>query len=79
MPCRIGMATNPGQRCRYWESVHPNLRNWQILDRFKTKSASQQAETRLARQHGCVAAPGGDGPERANWLSTNSTTNRQFG
>jgi len=57
MACRIGITTNPGKRRRDWEGEYSNLRNWQILERHRTKSAAQQAETRLARQHGCVAEP----------------------
>lgn len=67
MACRIGITTNPGERKRYWEEKHPTLRNWQILERHKTKTAAQAAETRLAAQHGCEAHPGGDGPENADW------------
>ena len=67
MACRIGITTNPGERRRYWESQHPNLQNWQILSRHKTKSAAQSAETQLAKQHGCESHPGGDAPENADW------------
>ena len=67
MACRIGMTTNPGERKRHWESKHSTLRNWQILERHNTKSAAQQAETRLARELGCEAAPGGPGDEHDNW------------
>jgi len=67
MPCRIGMATDPDERKDEWKREYPNLRNWEILGWFKTKSAAQQAETRLARQHGCVAEPGGSGAEHDDW------------
>ena len=67
MACRIGITTNPGERKRHWESEHPTLRNWEILARHPSKSAAQLAETRLARQHGCQASPGGDGPEIGKW------------
>lgn len=68
MPCRIGITTNPGERKRHWEGQHPTLRNWEILGRHSTKSEAQAAETRLARQYGCQASPGGDGPEHADWV-----------
>jgi len=67
MACRIGITTNPGKRRRDWEGEYSNLRNWQILERHRTKSDAQQAETRLARQHGCVAEPGGSGAEHDDW------------
>lgn len=59
MACRIGITTNPGERKRYWETQHSNLNSWTILERHNSKSDAQAAETRLAQQHGCVAAPGG--------------------
>ena len=68
MACRVGMTTNPGERKRYWESKHPNMYNWEILERHKSKSAAQAAEDRIARQYGCVSAAGGDGPESGDWV-----------
>ena len=68
MACRIGITTNPGERRRYWESQHPNLSKWQILERHTTKSDAQAAETRLAEEHKCVAHPGGDGDEHDDWV-----------
>lgn len=60
MACRIGITTDPDRRELDWKREYPNLRNWKNLEWHKTKSAAQQAETRLARQHGCVSAPGGN-------------------
>jgi len=67
MACRIGITTNPGERKRYWEGQHRNLRNWTILSRHRTKTAAQAAETLEARRRRCQASPGGAGPEQGNW------------
>jgi len=67
MSCRIGITTDPDRRRGEWEKEYPNLRNWQILGRCKTKSAAQKAETHLAHRFGCEAAPGGPGKEHDNW------------
>lgn len=67
MACRVGITTNPGERRRYWESQHSTLRNWRIVSRHKTKQEAQQKENELARSCGCVASPGGAGPEHADW------------
>jgi len=67
MACRIGITTDPDRREREWKREYPNLRNWKNLEWHKTKSAAQQAETRLARRLGCEAAPGGPGDEHDNW------------
>ena len=68
MACRVGMTTNPGRRKREWEREHPTLRNWTILGRYKTKTKAQQVEKMLAKRHGCVFYPGGDGDENDNWV-----------
>ena len=67
MACRIGITTNLSDRKRYWQSEHPNLRNWKNLKTFQSKSAAQNFETRMAGETGCTSAPGGDGPERGTW------------
>lgn len=68
MACRIGMTTNPGERKRYWEGQHSTLSNWTILGRYRTKTEAQQAENQFASTYGCVASPGGDGQEYADWV-----------
>ena len=67
MACRIGITTDQQERRQYWRSRHPSLRNWRILETLFSKTSAQQAETRLSQQHGCVASPGGAGPEYATW------------
>lgn len=67
MACRIGMTTDPDERKSFWMRQHPNMRDWQILEECLTKSAAQDAENRLAVEHGCVSSGGGDGPEFAVW------------
>ncbi len=63
MACRIGITTNPNKRREEWKREHPSLHGWKILAEYGTKTAAQAAETRLARQHGCEASPGGRGAE----------------
>lgn len=67
MACRVGITTDPQGRQAYWRSRCRNLRNWQILQRYSSKQEAQQRETYEARQRGCEAHPGGDGPEWATW------------
>lgn len=67
MACRIGITTRPEDRREEWRSRCRGFRNWRILERHNTKTAAQAAENRLARQLGCEAHPGGDGPEYATW------------
>lgn len=67
MACRVGITTDPERRKSEWEREYPNLTNWQILEEHYTKSAAQAAEDRLAKKYGCVAHPGGDGPDYATW------------
>lgn len=67
MACRIGITTRPNGRRKDWETVYPDLTNWQILETHSTKSDAQAAENRLAKQLGCVAHPGGDGSEDDTW------------
>ncbi len=67
MACRVGITTNPIGRRRYWASRYRTLRNWRIVGRYSTKTAAQRRENQIARIRGCVAAPGGRGPQRATW------------
>ena len=67
MACRVGMTTDPEERRKHWEGQHPTLRNWTILSRHSTKTAAQAAETREAKDRGCVSGSGGGGPEVAQW------------
>lgn len=62
MACRIGITTNLQARKAYWESIHPTLRDWQVLAGPTSREEAQSVETKLAKQHGCVAHPGGDEP-----------------
>ena len=67
MACRVGFTTDLTERERYWRTQHAGLRNWRRLATFTTKSEAQAYENVFAQQAGCVAHPGGDGPERATW------------
>ena len=67
MSCRIGMTTDVENRKKYWKSRHSNLRDWQILGTYQTKTEAQNAESRLAKSYGCVSHPGGDGSEYDTW------------
>ena len=67
MPCRIGISMNPDERRAHWERECLNLRNWQVLGRFPSKSAAQAHETSEAARLGCDASPGGAGDEHATW------------
>lgn len=79
MPCRVGISTNPDERKRYWSGRVTGLRDWRIVSRHSTKSAAQRAETDYAERSGCVANPGGAGPERATWLVYRFTYDRDMG
>lgn len=68
MACRIGMTTDPDERKRYWESKIPSMFGWKIFGHYQSKTEAQNAETDLAHQYGCVAFPGGGGPEIADWV-----------
>lgn len=68
MTCRVGMTTNPGERKRYWEKKHSNLRNWKILGHYKSKSKAQEAERIFAQKYGCVSYSGGRGNEHDDWV-----------
>lgn len=63
MACRIGITTDLNARKAYWESVHPTLKDWQVLAGPTTRSEAQALETQLAEEHGCVAHPGGNDPD----------------
>lgn len=65
MACRIGITTDPHTRKAHWQSVHPSLRDWQILAGPTSRENAQATETRLAQQHGCEAHPGGNEPAGA--------------
>lgn len=67
MACRVGMTTDPITRKAYWSSIHPTLRNWNIVAEYDSKSKAQVFETEYSRLRGCVAGPGGEGPEYAKW------------
>ena len=67
MACRVGITMDPERRMSEWRLSHPNLFNWRILQTHSTKSAAQAAENEFASQYGCIAHPGGDGPEYAIW------------
>lgn len=66
MSCRIGM-TDVEERKQYWKSKHPDLRDWEILGEYETKSEAQKAETEFAERDRCISYPGGDGKEGATW------------
>jgi len=59
MPCRVGITTDPDTRRAYWQNQVVGFRNWQILNRFRSKAEAQGYETRYARRHGCQAYAGG--------------------
>ena len=67
MACRVGITTDPVRRKQDWQRQYPRLRNWRILSTHNSKSAAQQRESQEARNRGCTAHPGGEGPERATW------------
>ncbi|MCY4672628.1 MAG: hypothetical protein OXD43_02485 [Bacteroidetes bacterium] len=67
MACRVGITQDPEKRKRYWSTQHPSLRNWQLLYKYVSKSAAQSAEEREAQKYGCIAHPGGTGPEYSVW------------
>ncbi len=67
MACRIGMTTDPKGRKEYWEKQHPNLKNWVILGKYKSKTVAQGAENILAQQYECDPATGSEGNENDNW------------
>ena len=47
--------------------LESNLRDWQTLGTYQTKTEAQNAESRLAKSYGCVSHPGGDGSEYDTW------------
>lgn len=65
MACRIGITTDLASRKAHWESVHPTLRDWQIMAGPTNRANAQALETQLAREHNCEAHPGGDEPDNA--------------
>ena len=69
MTCRIGITTDQSERQRYWKNQHPRtFKNWKILRTVKSKKLAQQLETLEAKRLGCVAHPGGPGPEVGDWV-----------
>lgn len=70
MGCRIGITTDLDERKKYWKTIHPTLRDWQVLEGpISTKDEAQRLETYLARRHGCESAPGGkDVPGKSWWV-----------
>ena len=36
MVCRVRMTTDPEERRKHWEGLHPTLANWTILSRHFT-------------------------------------------
>ena len=62
MPCRIGITTNPAARKKQWESKCVGFSNWRLLGGPLDRKTAQEKESALARQYGCVAHPGGEGP-----------------
>ena len=67
MACRVGITTQPETRKRRWQSRYQRLWRWEIIDRYRSKSAAQKREIQKANEHGCDYHPGGSGPERATW------------
>lgn len=63
MPCRIGITTNPARRRAEWESEYPSLYGWEQRGPYSERSDAQRAETSLALEHDCEAAPGGADPD----------------
>ena len=59
MPCRVGITTDPDRRKAEWESKVVRLRNWRILNSYRSREKAQEHETRYAKRYGCQAAPGG--------------------
>ncbi len=68
MGCRIGITTNPEERRNDWNRDYPGLKNWRIIaGPFTTKYEAQIVETDMAKQYGCVAAPGGRDVPGLSW------------
>ena len=67
MACRVGITTDLNSRLEYWLRVHPNLHSWRVRKTCSSKSQAQAYESYYADRLGCVAHPGGDGPEQATW------------
>jgi hypothetical protein len=63
--CRIGMTTKPFGRKQYWESKYPRLHCWHIVSGPHNREEAQEIETRLAKEEGCDAHPGGADPQDA--------------
>ena len=63
MACRIGMTTNVEERKQHWQSMHSTLYGWKVLGTYNSKAEAQQAENKFARQHDCIASPGGGSDE----------------
>jgi hypothetical protein len=59
MPCRVGITTDPDTRKLFWQNQVVGLKNWKILETFKSKEEAQGYETRYARRNNCQAHAGG--------------------
>ena len=62
MACRVGITTDPARRKEEWKRRYPSLRKWRILSTHSTKRAAQERERLEARERGCRAHHGGEGP-----------------
>ena len=67
MACRVGITMDPDRRRAEWRRRYPSMFDWTIVATYYSKAAAQRAETNAAATQGCVASPGGGGPENAKW------------
>ena len=61
------MDKNIADRKAFWKETYPTLKNWKVVSTHSLKAMAQEAETILAKNHGCDSHPGGRGPEEETW------------
>lgn len=69
MTCKIGITTDLDRRRQEWELEYPDLSGWQMIDGpFETREEAQEAEDRLAEEHGCESHHGGGEANGPWWV-----------
>ncbi|MBT3784984.1 hypothetical protein HOF92_08400 [bacterium] len=68
MSCVVGITSDPWSKRRNWESLHPEMENWEIIGEASSIEEAEKLKTAHAKEHGCDEAMPSAEPDSEQWF-----------
>lgn len=68
MACKIGITTNTFYKKRNWESLHPEMENWEIIAQTESEDEATELMKNHRQSHGCEEVMPSAEPEGEHWF-----------